>query len=119
VPTVSRTFSVTTPPAKVIDYLKDFANTEEWDPGTQTCTQVDGGPIAEGTTWHNESKISGVKAELVYVLKQLTNDELVLVGTNKASTSTDTIAVEPDGGGSTLTYRADLEMHGVARCSIP
>ena len=31
-PSVQRTFTVTPPPAEVLDYLKDFANATEWDP---------------------------------------------------------------------------------------
>lgn len=118
-PTVSRTFSVSPPPATVVDYLKDFAHTEDWDPGTQTCTRTDTGAIAEGASWHNVSNIFGVTAELTYVLRELTDDKLVFVGTNKSSTSTDTISVVPDGTGSKLTYHADLEMHGVAKLMNP
>ena len=36
------------PTRPVIDYLKDFGNAEEWDPGTQSCTRSDSGPIREG-----------------------------------------------------------------------
>jgi carbon monoxide dehydrogenase subunit G len=118
-PTVSRTFSVTSPPAKVMDYLKDFANAEQWDPGTQTCTRTGGGAITEGASWHNVSNIFGVTAELTYVLRELSEDTLVFVGTNKSSTSTDTITVVPDGTGSKLTYRADLEMNGAAKLLNP
>ena len=118
-PTVSRTFTVSPPPAKIVDYLKDFANAEEWDPGTQTCTRTDNGPLAEGASWHNVSKIFGVTAELTYVLRELSDDTLVFVGTNKSSTSTDTITVAPDGTGSRLTYRADLEMNGAAKLLNP
>ena len=35
---VERTFDVDRPVEVVVDYLKDFANAEEWDPGTQSCT---------------------------------------------------------------------------------
>ncbi len=118
-PTVSRTFQVTPPPAEVIDYLKDFAHAVEWDPGTETCTQNGAGPVEVGTTWHNVSKIAGVKAELEYELKELTDDRIVLVGTNKSATSTDTISVLPHGTGSEITYRADLEMHGAAALMAP
>jgi hypothetical protein len=45
-PTVSRSFSVRPPPDHVVDYLKDFGNAVEWDPGTQRCTRIDSGPIA-------------------------------------------------------------------------
>ena len=110
---------MTPPPATVVDYLKDFANAEDWDPGTQTCTRTDTGALAEGASWHNVSNIFGVKAELTYVLREVADDKVVFVGTNKSSTSTDTISVVPNGAGSTLTYHADLEMNGAAKLLNP
>jgi carbon monoxide dehydrogenase subunit G len=118
-PTVARSFTVTTPPPQVVDYLKDFGNTEEWDPGTQQCTRRGDGQIGVGTSWHNVSKIFGVTAELTYTLKKLTDSTLVFVGENKSSTSTDTITVDADDSGSRLTYRADLEMKGAAKILNP
>jgi carbon monoxide dehydrogenase subunit G len=110
---------VSPPPPRVVDYLKDFANAEDWDPGTRKCTRTGGGEIIEGASWHNVSNIFGVTAELTYVLRELTDDKLVFVGTNKSSTSTDTISVVPDGTGSKLTYHADLEMNGAAKLLNP
>lgn len=118
-PSVSRTFTVSPPPDRVIDYLKDFANAEEWDPGTESCTREGTGPIAVGATWHNVSKIVGVKAELTYKLNELSNRTLVFVGTNDSSTSTDTITIDASGAGSVITYRADLEMKGAAKLLSP
>ncbi len=118
-PTVARSFTVAAPPPRVVDYLKDFGNAEEWDPGTQKCTRRGDGHIGEGTSWHNVSKIFGVTAELTYTLEKLTESTLVFVGKNKSSTSTDTITVDPDDSGSRLTYRAELEMKGTAKILNP
>jgi carbon monoxide dehydrogenase subunit G len=118
-PTVSRTFTVSTPPDRVIDYLKDFGNAEQWDPGTESCVRQGQGPIEVGATWHNVSKIFGVMAELTYTLRELTHRTLVFVGENESSTSTDTITVDASGAGSVLTYRADLEMKGAAKLLSP
>ena len=118
-PTVSRTFSVSTPPNVVVEYLKDFGNAEEWDPGTQSCTRTDNGPVAVGATWHNVSKIFGVTAELTYTLIKASDSEFVFVGENKSSRSTDTITVDGAGGGSSVNYRADLEMKGAAKVLDP
>ena len=118
-PTVSRTFAVAPPPTKVIDYLKDFGNAEVWDPGTQSCTRTDAGPIREGSTWRNVSKIVGVTAELTYTLDTLSDHTLVFVGKNDSSTSVDTITVDPSGAGSVITYQADLEMKGEAKLLNP
>ncbi len=117
--TTSRTFGVTPDPETVVNYLKDFANAEEWDPGTVSCTQTSAGPVAVGTTWKNVSKIAGNETELEYTLQELTENKIVLVGKNDQATSTDTIAVQPAGTGSEVTYTAELEMHGLAKLTTP
>ncbi len=76
--TVNRTFDVQPQPSVVIDYLKDFSHAEEWDPGTESCTRTDSGPVQVGSTWHNVSKIAGVSTELDYTLESLTDDTIVL-----------------------------------------
>lgn len=118
-PSVQRTFSVAAPPDRVVDYLKDFGNAEEWDPGTESCTREGAGPIEVGATWHNVSKIFGVTAKLTYRLDQLSNRKLVFIGENENSTSTDTITVDASGAGSVLTYHADLQMKGAAKLISP
>lgn len=118
-PTVSRTFTVRTAPGRVVEYLRDFSNAEQWDPGTQSCTRVGEGPIEVGTTWHNVSKIAGVTAKLTYTLRESGNRTLVFVGENDSSTSTDTITVDASGAGSVITYHADLEMKGAAKLLSP
>jgi carbon monoxide dehydrogenase subunit G len=118
-PTVSRTFSVGPPPRQVLDYLKDFGNAEEWDPGTQRCTRSDTGAIAEGARWDNVSKIFGVTTELTYTLDGLSDRTLVFVGKNKSATSTEHITIDAANSGSVITYRNDLEMHGLAALFSP
>jgi carbon monoxide dehydrogenase subunit G len=118
-PTVSRKFNVSPPPGVVVDYLKDFGNAEQWDPGTRSCERVDSGPVAEGAYWHNVSKIFGVTAELTYKLEELTDRKLVFVGENQSSTSVDKITVDAAGDGSEITYEAELEMHGLAKLLNP
>ena len=118
-PTVSRSFTVNPGPQAVLGYLADFSHAEQWDPGTVSCTRNDPGPVAVGASWHNVSKVAGLKTELTYTLERLTSDTLVFVGKNKGATSTDTITVLPDGTGSKLTYRADLEMHGASALLSP
>jgi carbon monoxide dehydrogenase subunit G len=118
-PTVSRTFTVTATPTTVLDYLRDFTNAEHWDPGTQTCSRIDAGPVAVGSRWHNVSKILGVSTELDYTLRESTGDRLVFEGNNSTATSIDTIIVTPADGGATVNYRADLRLHGLAAVMGP
>jgi carbon monoxide dehydrogenase subunit G len=66
---VSRTFVVNKPVSTVLAYLADFSNAEQWDPGTQSCTQIGTGPVQVGTSWKNVSKIAGVTTEIEYTLE--------------------------------------------------
>jgi len=116
---ISRTFAVDPAPSVVLDYLKDFSNAEEWDPGTEECERLDAGPVGVGSRWHNTSKIAGVSTELEYELKDLTDSRVVFVGTNDTATSTDTITVVPAGTGSEVTYDADIELKGAAKLATP
>lgn len=116
---ISRTFTVDPAPATVIDYLKDFSNATEWDPGTEACERNGEGPVQVGTTWHNTSKIAGVSTELTYELTELTDSRIQFVGTNETATSTDTIDIVPSGSGSEITYTADIEMNGAAKLATP
>ena len=109
---MSRTFSVRPPPRVVVEYLKDFSNAVEWDPGTQQCTRIDDGAIGEGASWHNVSKIYGFTAELTYTLEALSDSNVVFVGKNKGSTSVEKIYIDAANTGSVITYRNELEMHG-------
>ncbi|MCW2840393.1 MAG: polyketide cyclase [Aeromicrobium sp.] len=116
---ISRTFKVAPSPTVVLDYLKDFSHAEAWDPGTESCKRLDGGPVAVGSRWHNTSKIAGVSTELEYELKELTDERIVFVGTNDTASSTDTITVLPSGTGSEITYDADIELKGAAKLGAP
>ena len=118
---MTRTFDVHPEPDLVVDYLKDFSNAEDWDPGTESCVRTDTGPLGVGSTWHNTSKIAGITTELDYTLQTLTRDTIVLVGRNDTATSTDTITVvpNPDGPGSRITYEAVIELSGAAKVADP
>ncbi len=116
---ISRTFTVQPAPATVIDYLKDFSHAEEWDPGTESCTRLDDGPVAVGSRWHNVSKIMGVSTELEYELTELSDHHVQFRGRNETAETTDTITVQAHGSGSEITYVADIEMSGAAKLATP
>lgn len=116
---VVRTFTVTTPPQKALDYLADFGHATAWDPGTVSCTRTDGGPVQVGAVWHNTSKILGVETELDYTLEHRDDERIELVGRNKTATAHDVITVRPAGSGSEITYDATVELHGMAKLGAP
>ncbi len=112
---VQRTFVVNQPVDVVVNYLKDFAHAEQWDPGTKSCVQQSPGPVQVGTTWHNVSVLKGKETELTYRLAELSDEHILLVGENKTATSRDDLRVKPTNGGSTITYHAHVEFHGLAK----
>lgn len=117
---VSRTLTVRPDVATVVDYLRDFANAEQWDPGTVTCVRIGDGPVEIGTEWRNTSVFRGKETTLVYRLEQAGPTRLVFVGRNKTATSTDTITFRAlDGGGTEVTYAVDVVFHGIARLADP
>jgi carbon monoxide dehydrogenase subunit G len=117
--TVERTFDVDKPAEVVIDYLKDFAHAAEWDPGTKSCVQLTEGPVSVGTRWHTVSELKGHQTELTYELTRLDPGHITLVGRNDSATSTDDIQVVPAASGATITYRAQVDLHGIAKIMQP
>lgn len=116
---VQRTFVVDKPIDVVVDYLKDFAHAEAWDPGTKSCIQESAGAVQVGTTWHNVSEIKGRETELTYRLDKLADDRLTFIGENKTATSTDDLTFAPSGAGTSITYHAQIVFHGVAKLAGP
>ena len=113
--TVERTFEVARSPEVVVDYLKDFAHAEEWDPGTKSCSQVTDGPVEVGTQWHNVSELKGHQTELTYELVRLEPGHITFVGRNDS----DDITVVAADAGATVTYHAQIELRGMAKMVQP
>ncbi|GJF33267.1 polyketide cyclase [Kitasatospora sp. NE20-6] len=116
---VRRIITVERPADAVAAYLADFARTEEWDPGTVSCTRTDDGPVGVGARWHNVSRFRGRTTELSYRLVRHDPGRLVFVGENRTVTATDDITVTATGPGAVVDYRATLEFKGLARLAAP
>jgi carbon monoxide dehydrogenase subunit G len=116
---VERSFTVPRPVRVVVEYLKDFAHAESWDPGTVSCSRVDGGPIEVGAKWHNVSEFRGRKTELAYQLTRFEPQHLTFVGENKTATSTDDLKFADVDGATSITYHANIVFHGIAKLADP
>jgi carbon monoxide dehydrogenase subunit G len=109
---VERYFTVPRPVEAVFDYLSDFTNTTEWDPGTLETTRTSGDG-AVGTTYHNRSKFLGKLVELDYeTVEHERPEKLVFRGHDEAvttwTTDTMTFYASEDGAGTDIHYRADF-----------
>jgi carbon monoxide dehydrogenase subunit G len=116
---VRRSIPVRVAANAVVDYLKDFAHTEQWDPGTRSCVRVGSGPIAVGAHWENRSEFRGRETTLDYELTRLDADRIVFVGRNKTVTSTDDFTVTTTPDGAEVRYRVHIEFHGLAKLADP
>ncbi|GAA4557673.1 SRPBCC family protein [Pseudonocardia xishanensis] len=116
---VQRVVRTRTPLESVVSYLADFSHAEQWDPGTKSCERLDSGPLGEGSTWRNVSVFRGNETELTYTLVTRTADRLVFRGENRTVTSTDDLQFTAVGGGTEITYAANLDFHGVAKLAAP
>ncbi|MBB3035927.1 SRPBCC family protein [Hoyosella altamirensis] len=116
---VQRTFSVDKPINVVAEYLADFSNTVEWDPGTVNCTRLDAGPIRAGAQWRNTSRVLGRETQLVYELVTHRADHVKFVGRNKTATAVDDIRLRAENGETEVNYTAEISFHGLAKIASP
>lgn len=117
---LTRSFPIDADAERAHAFLMDFANAEQWDPGTRACRRLDEGPIAVGARWHNRSKFGPFSTALEYVLEEMTAERLVFRGRNAGSTTTDELTLVPAGPGrATMTYHATVEMQGLSRLIEP
>jgi carbon monoxide dehydrogenase subunit G len=116
---VERTFTVTVAPGPVLRHLTDFANAPQWYPAACSTTRHDAGPPAPGSSWHHVCKIFGVTAELTYTLIAMEPDRLIFHGRNEGTSCLDTVWLRPHGSGTEVTYRVELEVHGLAKLATP
>jgi len=118
-PSVTRTFTTTASVQTAYDYLRDFTNAEEWDPGTKTCerTSGDGGV---GSTYRNISSFLGRETELAYPTAELAPPTRVhLRGRNEQFEGHDVFSIRESGRGAEVTYHAEFSFSGVAQVAIP
>jgi len=116
---VERTFTVSRPIEDVFDYLSDFENTNEWDPGTIE-TRRTGGDGGLGTTYDNRSTFAGRETELTYETVGFDRPTFFSArGTNKTATATDSMTFTRDGDRTQIRYRADFQFRGAVRFVAP
>lgn len=118
---VTRRFTVDSAPEPVVRYLRDFANTEQWDPGTVSCELIGADPIAVGSRWRNVSRFLGRETELEYEMVRDEPDRVEFVGRNRTATTVDSIRITPGQrpGTAVIDYVAHVEFNGLAKLVTP
>ncbi len=116
---VRRTVATSAAPAAVYEYLRDFTHAEQWDPGTESCSRIDGdGGV--GTRYRNVSKFLGRTTELTYTAVELQPGTLIhFEGRNDQFVGHDRLRIEPVDEGSQVSYVAEFTFRGVSRIAVP
>jgi carbon monoxide dehydrogenase subunit G len=118
---VERTIHTTCPQQVAFDHVADFSTTQDWDPGIPSAERIGDDPVAAGSRFRLVSRFNRTEQTLVYEITEYERPNAVtLVGEGGNFHGVDRITFAPDaGGGTVVTYRADLSLRGVARLAEP
>lgn len=99
---------------ETFDYLAEFSNAAEWDPGVRGASRLDEGPIGLGSGFRLDVTVGTRVVPLDYrIVSYRRPERVVLLGENGTIRSEDTVTVAPtEEGGSILHYDADLHLRG-------
>jgi dehydrogenase/reductase SDR family member 12 len=111
------TVTTSRPPEEVFDYLANFSTVAEWDPGVKDAYPVNSGGARHGARFQVIARFLGRDVPLTYRTVELDRPRrVVLQAANEKVVSSDTISFDPlPGGGTTVTYDADLQLRGPLR----
>jgi hypothetical protein len=102
------------------DYMANFANSAEWDPGVLSAEQVGNEPIGLGSRFALLTSFLGRKIPLAYGITAYEPNGLVeLTARSAAFSSVDTVTVATVQGATEVTYEAVIRGHGALRLAEP
>jgi carbon monoxide dehydrogenase subunit G len=118
---VERVFETSCPRARAFDYVADFSRAAEWDPGIPSGRRLDEGPVGVGSRFELRSRFGSTEQTIVYrVTRHDPPDRVTFEGEGGRFRGTDEITfAERDGGGTVVTYVADLALRGLASVALP
>lgn len=117
---IRKQIEVRRPLAEVFEYVVDFSNAAEWDPGVAEARKLTDGPVRVGSEFEVTALFRGNRHRFHYVVTGLEPLRRVeLAGDGERAASVDEIAIEPAGGGTRITYIADFHLKRIFRPAGP
>lgn len=99
---------------EVFSFVADFANLAEWDPGIAASRRIDDGPLREGASFEVEAAFGSRRIPMRYEVTLFDPPHrIVLAGEGEPLCAIDDIRFSPEGEGTLVDYRADLDLRGV------
>jgi carbon monoxide dehydrogenase subunit G len=98
---------------EAFDYLADFANAAEWDPGVASGENLTGQPVGAGSRFRLMSRFLGRQFPLEYRITAFeAPSRVVFVADQGRISSVDEIRFVPVDAGTSVTYVAELRLTG-------
>ena len=119
--TLNERIDTTLPIEAAFDYVADFANSEEWDPGVESAERLDDGPVGVGSRYRLGVRLGSRVAPMEYRITEFERPRrVVLVGEGSGVSAVDDIRFEPaPTGGTRIDYTADIRLGGLLRLAQP
>jgi carbon monoxide dehydrogenase subunit G len=107
-------------PADALNYMAEFANTLEWDPGVVEAERLTPGELGPGSAFRVVTSFLGARLALRYeIVEYAPPHRVVLRAQAERFDSVDEILVEPAPAGSRIRYDARLTLRGIWRLADP
>ena len=111
-------------PEEAFDAVADFSSSAQWDPGVAAAERVADGqtaPSGVGAVYRLTVTFRSRSSDMTYRTTEYRRpDRVVLEGVGPKIAATDTIEfARIDGGGTRITYVADLRLTGLAKVAEP
>lgn len=118
---VERVIETTCARAKVFDYVADFSSAQAWDPGIPSARRLDDAPLGVGSKFELVSRFGSTEQTIVYEITVFDRpNTITFVGEGSNFQGTDVISfADLEGGGTRVTYEADLGLKGLAALATP
>ncbi len=102
------------------DFIADFSNAAQWDPGVASAVRLDAGPIREGTRVRLGVRMAGRIAPMEYVVTTWQPPHrVVFSGQGSGVVAVDDIRFEATPTGTRIDYTADIRLRGLLRLAAP
>ena len=119
--TIRKQIQVPTSIDEAFAYFADFATTAEWDPDIAEARRVDDGKLGIGARFEVVADFNGRRLPLTYAITAFAPPtRVVLAGEGSTFSGADEITLTPAaGGGTRITYEADINLTGVGKLAQP
>lgn len=119
-PIVKETVTTSLPIDAAFDYVANFENIVEWDPGVTAARKRSDAPAAVGTAYDLDLNYGGSDMAMTYTITEFDPPRLVVLeGDGSRSGAVDRIAFTAVGDGTRIDYEADIRLKGLFRLTEP